>query len=213
MTTESVVTIIVSFGSLGISCIVAWFTLFRKGTTKMTQPTVIYLGPDGGEGDPKIFLRTLLYSTSHKGIIIENMFIKLKRGESQQNFNIWVYGDNQMARGSGLFVSHQGVVCNHHFLLPKDANNFEFVSGEYHIYVYASIVSNKRPILLHETTIILDSSQALEMKNKNSGIYFDWGPDSRKYSPHIDDPKIRRQNLSHILEGLGHLDKHRKDDA
>ena len=44
----------------------------------MTQPTVIYFGPDaprGREGSPppKVYLRTLLFATSKRGRVIESM--------------------------------------------------------------------------------------------------------------------------------------------
>jgi hypothetical protein len=52
--------ITVSVLALFISAVTAWLTLFRRGTVKMTQPTVIFFGPDhprSGEILPKIFLR------------------------------------------------------------------------------------------------------------------------------------------------------------
>src|SRR5258705_9554380 len=46
--------------SLGISClallisgITAWLTFFRKGKLVMTQPTVVFFGPDGSRFDTK----------------------------------------------------------------------------------------------------------------------------------------------------------------
>lgn len=73
----------------------------------MTQPTTIFFGSDGirrnGEpSGPKVFLRSLLYSTSKRGQMIESMHVTLRRGESSQNFSIWVYGEDRLARGSGL---------------------------------------------------------------------------------------------------------------
>lgn len=41
--------------------------LFRKGRLVMTQPTVVFFGPDGSRfesGKNKIYLRTMLYSTA-----------------------------------------------------------------------------------------------------------------------------------------------------
>src|SRR5437588_12626809 len=66
-----------SLFSFGISClallvsgITAWLTFFRKGELVMTQPTVVFFGPDGSRFDSdknKIYLRTLLYSTAKRG--------------------------------------------------------------------------------------------------------------------------------------------------
>lgn len=119
----------VSVLALAISIVTAWLTLFRRGELKMTQPTVVFLGPDGGapnEGPPrlKVFLRTLLFSTSVRGQIVESMHVNVQRGETRQNFSIWVYGDKQLSRGSGLHVGPEGVACNHHFLLPEDGASF-----------------------------------------------------------------------------------------
>jgi hypothetical protein len=69
-----ITSIVISVIALAISATTAWLTLFRKGMVKMTQPTVIFFGPDGLGGTPKIFLRTLLYSTSKRGQMVENMF-------------------------------------------------------------------------------------------------------------------------------------------
>ena len=61
----------------------------------MTQPTLIFFGPDTpvqGVGLknplPKIYLRTLLFSTSKRGRIVENMHVALTRNETHQNFSI-----------------------------------------------------------------------------------------------------------------------------
>jgi hypothetical protein len=87
----------------------------------MTQPTVIFFGPDTPRARedtplPKVFLRTLLFSTSKRGRVIESMHVALSRNETHQNFNIWVYGDEKLVRGSGLFVGETGVAATHHFL-------------------------------------------------------------------------------------------------
>jgi hypothetical protein len=132
--------------ALAISAATAWLTLFRRGTIKMTQPTVIYFGPDastsrGGTGLPKIFLRTLLFSTSKRGRVIENMYVALSRNEMLQNFNIWVYGEREnLVRGSGLFVAESGVEANHHFLIPKDGSSFCFIAGHYRVEVFAHLL-------------------------------------------------------------------------
>lgn len=86
------ISIVVSVLALAISVATAWLTLFRRGTVRMTQPTTIYFGADASASpSPKVYLRTLLYSTAKRGQIIESMFVKLRRGESIQTFNIWGY--------------------------------------------------------------------------------------------------------------------------
>jgi hypothetical protein len=83
--------------ALCVSGLTAWLTLLQRGTVRMTQPTVIYFGPDaprhnGGKPSPKIYLRALLFATSKRGRVIESMHASLQRNESKQNFNVWVHG-------------------------------------------------------------------------------------------------------------------------
>jgi hypothetical protein len=86
-----VIAIVISFLALIVSAMTAWLTLFRIGTLRMTRPTVIFFGPDGPPRQAdglKIFLRTLLYSTAKRAQIVEGMYVRLRRGESVQTFNI-----------------------------------------------------------------------------------------------------------------------------
>ena len=180
------ITIIISIAALVISAVTAWLTLLRRGTIKMTQPTIIFFGPDGVAGPPKVYLRTLLYSTAKRGQIIENMYVKLLRGESSQNFNVWVYGEGELARGSGLFVGENGVATNHHFLLPKDGTGYQFLPGRYILAVYVSLVNRPKQLLLGKFSVMLTEKQAKAIAEKKAGVFFDWGPDLSDYQSHID---------------------------
>lgn len=158
----------------------------------MTQPTVIFIGPDAeafpGQNDrPKVFLRTLLYSTSKRGQMIESLHVNIRRGETQQNFSIWVYGDQQLARGSGLFVGMEGVTCNHHFLMPKDSMYFPLLAGQYHLRVYGKRVSDRTPKELADITLQVSEAEAIHLANKKAGIYYDWGPDRQAYQSHTEN--------------------------
>ncbi len=96
----------------------------------------------------KVYLRSLLYSTSKRGRIVENMFVRLRRLESSQTFNIWAHGEDSLTRGSGLYVGETGVLCNHHFLLPTGETAFAFLPGDYILAVYVSLVGDTKPLLL-----------------------------------------------------------------
>jgi len=125
---------IISVVSLLVSITTAWLTLFRRGTVKMTQPTVIFFGPDTPRSKrdgplPKVFLRALLFATAKRGRIIQSLHVALSRNETHQNFNIWVYGNDKLVRGSGLLVGETGVEANHHFLAPRDAGSFSLQRG------------------------------------------------------------------------------------
>ena len=153
------ISIIISALAFIVSALTAWLSFFHRGTIKMTQPTIFFFGPDGSSGPPKIFLRTLLFSTSKKGRILESMFVKLQRGESMQNFNIWVYGEKDtLARGSGLFVGREGIACNHHFLLPKDGTKYNFLPGEYILEVFGALLGEGRLTLLLRRNFLYQKS-------------------------------------------------------
>src|SRR5581483_3786074 len=137
------ISVTVSALALAVSTTTAWLTLFRRGTVKMTPPTVIFFGPDISRSrseapSPKVYLRTLLFATSKRGRIIQSMHVALSRNETHQYFNIWVYGEERLVRGSGLFVGETGVEANHHFLTPKDANSFSFTEGRYRLDVFCA---------------------------------------------------------------------------
>src|SRR6187431_2489920 len=95
----------VALAALTISVITAWMTFFRKGTVRMTQPTVVYFGPDLGQGrPPKIYFRALLFATAKRGRVLESMYVRIRRGDTTQNFTVWVHGEGSLVRGSGMFV-------------------------------------------------------------------------------------------------------------
>lgn len=197
--------------SFGISClalfisgITAWLTFFRKGKLVMTQPTVVFFGPDGSmfeSGKNKIYLRTLLYSTAKRGQVLESLHVSLRRNESKQNFNIWVYGDKgNLKRGSGLFVAQEGVTFDHHFLLPEDGANFEFRSGAYNLVVYAKLVGERTAKELMAIDLAISGSQAIRLSDPNTGIYFDWGPDQQSYHAHLDTRPEKELSMEQLIE-------------
>jgi hypothetical protein len=188
-------TVISSF-ALVVSGVTAWLTLFRRGDLRMTQPTLIFFGPDGGAKDGerrrlKVFLRTLLFSTARSGQTVESMHVNLQRGESRQNFSVWVYGEERLARGSGIFVGADGVACNHHFLMPEDGADFRLLPGDYILRVFAKRVRDGQPKELAKVRLQISEANAKQLENPSAGIYFDWGPDQQAYHPHVDkrDPR------------------------
>ncbi len=170
----------------------------------MTQPTVVFFGPDGSmfeSGKNKIYLRTLLYSTAKRGQVLESLHVSLRRNESKQNFNIWVYGDKgNLKRGSGLFVAQEGVTFDHHFLLPEDGANFEFRSGAYNLVVYAKLVGERTAKELMAIDLAISGSQAIRLSDPNTGIYFDWGPDQQSYHAHLDTRPEKELSMEQLIE-------------
>lgn len=187
----AVLSIVIAVCSLIVSGLVAYLTLIRKGAVKMTQPTTIYFGADAGNRavkstGPKVYLRTLLYSTSKRGNVINSLYVRLTRGETAQTFNIWVYGEeNELKRGSGLFVGEQGVPLNHHFLPPADGTAFKFLAGAYRLELFATQVDRLKPRLLWSVSVDLPSNLVEQMQSElGGGVFYDWQPNSGNYHPH-----------------------------
>ena len=198
----------VSVGALATSGATAWLTLLRPGQLRMTRPTLFYFGPDGpspvekNRGGPKVFIRMLLYSTAKRGNVIENMYVTVRRGETRQNFNVWVYRESgSLSRGSGLFVDQEGVALDHHFLLPADGTTFPFYPGEYMVDVYAKLVRAAKPHLLGSVAARLPDSVAKEAETSGGGVFFDWGPDLGAYNAHSRPVPIAG-DTSHLISGI-----------
>ena len=174
----------------------------------MTRPTMVCFAREASaehaEVTPKVFLRALLYTTAKRGLVVENLFLKLQRGEATQTFSIWAYGDKGLVRGSGLFVGAEGVACNHHFLPPSDGGTFEFLPGDYVLQVYASIVGRRRPVRATELRLLLAEPQVQALRANDAGVWFDWGPDSQRYVPQLlQRPKLPLDTTELERLGLG----------
>ncbi len=188
--------LIISIIALIVSLITLWLTKLRQGTIKMTRPTLICFKPRNPGGDTsKIFFRTLLYSTSEKGQYVENMYVKVQCNEVIQDFSIWAYAlDEQIVRGSGLFVGKEGIVLNHHFLLPKSASNFEFKEGAYILDIFVEL-TNSKPKKIYTEKLSINDSQEKALTNKDSVLYFNWASDIQAYQSHIDSMLERIHDL------------------
>jgi hypothetical protein len=174
--------------ALSVSGVTAWLTFFRKGRLVMTQPTVVFFGPDGPSfehGKNKVYLRTLLYSTAKRGHVLESLYLSLQRNESKQNFNVWVYGEKgELNRGSGLFVPQEGVAFDHHFLLPEDGANFAFLEGTYRLTIMARLVGQGTATQLLSFQLAVTEALAKAASQPRTAIYFDYGPDQQAYHAH-----------------------------
>lgn len=149
---------------------------------------------------PKVYLRALLFSSSKRGRIIESMHAALWRNEMHQNFNIWVYGEREkLVRGSGLFVGETGVSANHHFLTPTDGRSFSFTEGHYKLDVFARLLGDQKPTRLFSQTLDISRDIAASLEERGAGLYFDWGPDSSRYLPHVEK---RPPSAEFIFAGL-----------
>lgn len=189
------ISLVVSVLALAVSALTAWLALLRRGSIRMTHPTVVFFGPEGRpkpheHSVSKVFLRTLMYSTSKRGWVVENMYVRLRRGETSQNFNVWGYADekNVVTRGSGLYIPENGVGFYHHFSQPSDGTEYQFLAGAYVLDVYVSLAGKKKPRMLHSIQLRLEAEYADALRN-NRGVIFDWGPDAGEYHPRIREDR------------------------
>jgi hypothetical protein len=206
------VSLALSAGAVTISAGTAWLTLLRRGQIRMTRPTLFYLGPDGPgghnipKGAPKVYVRMLLYSTARRGNVIESMYVTVSRGETKQNFSVWVYREaGRLSRGSGLFVDQEGVAMDHHFLLPSDGTRYEFTPGEYRVDIYAKLVHSQKPLVLGSVESPLTEAVAREADREGGGVFFDWSPDLGRYNARARPVQITQDEASPLLAILSAL--------
>src|SRR4030067_420781 len=102
------------------------------------------------------------------------MFVRVIRGGSVQTFNLWIYGDSVLVRGSGINISPEGFACNHHFLTPKDGTVYNFLSGDHIVEIYASLAGSKSPLLLSSVNLFVSPEYASALSENKSGLFFDW---------------------------------------
>ena len=180
--------IVISILSFAVSGATAWFTVFRRGRLRITRPNIIAFTFDGPNGPPKIFLRALLFSTSRGGHVIETMYLKLKMSKTTRVYSDWGYGDDKLMFGSGLHVPFEGLVTNHHFLLPKNNQEYAIAAGEYTIELYAKVVTKNATKLVFETTLSLDDANA-QLLNNRDHVIFTWDPIQQRYTSSSESSK------------------------
>lgn len=191
--------IVISSLALLLSGVTAWLTVLRRGNVYMTQPALVYLGADGDLSAPKVYLRTMLFCSGKRGHILESLFIKILRGESAQTFNIWVLGERDLSRGSGIYVSESGITSNHHFLLPADGTRFDFMPGDYTIQVFGKIISGQRILKLKELSVALTLDDVEAIRRDRGGVFFDWSPEHQRYYSHVGPKLPPAQHRPEIL--------------
>jgi hypothetical protein len=139
----------------------------------MTTPTVIAFSFDmEPAATPKVFLRTLLYSSSVRGKVIEDMHVELVRQDGSQSFRFWGHGESRdLVKGSGLYVGAAGVAAYHHFVLSSGMA-YAFLPGTYTVKVFALVAGRRGPTEL--CSVALDLPSALsEALSRHDGVLFE----------------------------------------
>lgn len=168
------VSIPISIVSLAVSLGTFWLAFIDRGKLKMTRPTIVFFGYDMvPRATPKVFLRTLLYSTANRGQVIEGMFVKVRYGGSEQVFSFWGYGETEkLTPGSGLHVSKTGFAANHHLVLSVHETEYRFKPGDYDIDVFASVVGRRAAIHLSTIRLSLKPDLAAAL-TRHEGVLFE----------------------------------------
>src|SRR5689334_23178870 len=102
----SIITVSMSAASFGLSGYALWVAQFNHGRLKMTQPTLLCLRRELiiTPPIPKIFLRTLLFTTGNKGTVIQSMFLRVHHPGGTFTFDFWGHTEGgKLTLGSGLF--------------------------------------------------------------------------------------------------------------
>ena len=185
--TISTVSLIFSCVSTVIAGLTAFLTLVRRPKVKMTQPTFVAFAFDGVEGLPKIFTRTLMYSTSQPGKVVESLFAKISQNNMKAIYTFWGYAmDGRLVAGGGLFVGPQGIVTDHHFVLGKAADRPVFSVGPLDVAICARVVGEKAEQRLFQMELELTEEQAKGLNTGHVGVGFERSPDSIRFQAAIE---------------------------
>ncbi len=178
--------LLVSFASLLISAVTLWLTNFRRGRLRMTMPSIVFFGfDDRPKLTAKIFVRTLLYSTSTRGQVIESMFATLHHEGRAQDFAFWGFGPvRELAPGGGLYIDKSGVAANHHFVLSVHEQPYWFSNGDYDVDIFARTASHAKPVKLARIPLHVGAELAIAL-SKNEGVLFERRPNG-DYEGHAD---------------------------
>src|SRR3546814_18835103 len=105
-----------------------------------------------------------------------------------------------------------GIVANHHFLLPKNDNNFKFQSGTYCLDVHASIFGDKRTKMLFSEVFEISSAESSTIESGLGGLYLDWGQQSNRYLSYLDPPTARH-SISQASERTDNIRERKRSDS
>lgn len=181
---------IISITALVVSLFTAWLTIFRRGSVRSTHPSFVAIRYDFLNKPfalAKVFLRTLLFSTGKRGLVIENLFLRVREGERSEEFSFWGYGDKDLVRGSGIFAPETGVVTNHHFNPLQTDNLFRFSQGTYRLELLAKLVAKKRLISLWEIELNVPPGVYDTRIARDTAIFFNWSPEQQCYIASIEN--------------------------
>jgi hypothetical protein len=173
-------TSIIAVVSLLLSITVAYMTLWRRGSLCMTRPVQIIFRSANARR-PEIILKTLLYATGKRGVVIEDLHLEVHHyGDKSHTFGAWSYLQGSELVSGGLRIGEDGIPSESHFFEIDKSRRFTFEEGKYELRVYAQIV-NRSKRLLHKNVVMLTEDQATTMHVNNHAVIFTADPHSAEY--------------------------------
>jgi len=182
--TLAVIGLVLSAGSAIVSLSTAWFTLWKRGKVRMTQPLMVGFTARGTDG-PKVVLRSTLFSSARQGNVIASLFIRVQHGETKQVLHLWGFGDPRPTFGAGLYVGQEGKAHTHHFLPSKD-KPFQFFPGETTIKLCARVVNEDTEVTLFTEKFNLSADEADAANSIDAAVVYNWGPESGRYQGGVE---------------------------
>lgn len=184
-----IISSVVAIIALVVSLFTLWYTSLRRGSVCSTHPSFIafrYDFVDKPVPQAKVFLRTLLFSTGKRGQVIENLFLRVSEGTRSEEFSFWGYGDQDLVRGSGIFVPEIGVVTYHHFNPLHTEKLFKFSQGRYTLELIAKVIAKKNLISLWTIGLDVPAGAYDTSIPRDRAIYFNWSPEEQRYIASIE---------------------------
>lgn len=199
-----IISSVVAIIALAVSLFTLWYTILRRGSVCSTHSTFIALRYDFVDKpvpQAKIFLRTLLFSTGKRGLVVENLFLRISEGTRSEEFSFWGYGERDLVRGSGIFVPEAGVVTYHHFNPLHTEKLFRFTQGRYTLELVAKVVAKKSLVSLRTIELDVPSGAYDTSIPRDRAIYFNWSPEERRYIASIEKRSGYMDAFSEPVEG------------
>jgi hypothetical protein len=189
--TVSGLALLVSFGTF-------WVNYWKQGQVLMTKPTIFFFGWDHvGQPIPKIFMRSLLFSTANSGRVLENLYLKVSTPKGDALYSFWGHTQgqpNSLTRGSGLFIGKEGLLADHHFNPdPSIAIETPYSIGVYEIEVIGRQFGDAIDRKLGRYSLVLDAALVQILSQKADGILWSLNPQENKYYP---ETRQRDQGIS-----------------
>lgn len=170
MEAKDYLSLLISGVSLLASLYTFWLVQFNRGRLEMTRPTYICMRRDEATNWPKIFVRTCLYSTGAKGLLVESIYLKVHRDDGTEYlFDFWGHTEaRRLTIGSGLFVGQTGTANDHHFNHRGPLESFIYAAGVYRIEILAKVVG-KSARKLSEIECTITGEQSADLVQRLHG--------------------------------------------